>query len=467
MLRLLFFMNLTGFIFFILCTILFPYKKDFLPSKVRIFIYRLNMIFFIIPFPLFLPYLRRFFKTTKLNIPFDPSLKNGSHIAIRFIDDVYLILPKPTLILISILLLWMISSICLYIINSRDQIKFKRFHRTFDLFMDEKLINGSINASDLVQKAMKEMNISREIKIYILHGLHVPHVTGIFHLKLFLPANWDVSEQIYYITIKHEMAHILHKDLPFQFLVLIACSIHGLNPIVHILKTRIQSHEEIYADACSCTNIPKDERLAFANALIDLSATANKPLHVALKGLGFQNNKRLLEQRVYHIVKNDYKNYKPTKSAFVCLISIIIFILSALPAISYNLPAALASNNDVLEFETIDNFSVDVLSSENTLESLTKSTQFLENELYSLLNTFDFSKNDTYCVDKNGNIYDVSSSYHEKCNHIFIPVDVLKHEKNTDTSCNVAVQKAQRCTKCGDIKIIKNYTSTTFINCPH
>ncbi len=258
MLRLLFFMNLTGFIFFILCTILFPYKKDFLPSRVRIFIYRLNMIFFIIPFPLFLPYLRKFFKTTRLKIPFDPSLKNGSHIVIRFIDDVYLMLPKPNLILIAILLLWLISSICLYIINSRDQIKFKRFHHTFDLFMDEILINGSINAPSLVQKAMKEMNINREIKLYILPGLRVPHVTGIFHLKLFLPANWDVSEQIYYIAIKHEMAHILHNDLPFQFLILIACSIHGLNPIVHILKSRIQSHEEIYADACSCTNITKE-----------------------------------------------------------------------------------------------------------------------------------------------------------------------------------------------------------------
>ena len=56
MIRLLFFMNLTGFLFFILCTILFPYRKDFLPSRVRIFICRLNMMFYIIPFPLFLPY---------------------------------------------------------------------------------------------------------------------------------------------------------------------------------------------------------------------------------------------------------------------------------------------------------------------------------------------------------------------------------------------------------------------------
>ena len=94
MIRLLFFMNLTGFLFFILCTILFPYRKDFLPSRVRIFICRLNMMFYIIPFPLFLPYLRKFTQNRNIKIPFDPSLKNGSHIAIRFIDDIYLMLPK-------------------------------------------------------------------------------------------------------------------------------------------------------------------------------------------------------------------------------------------------------------------------------------------------------------------------------------------------------------------------------------
>ena len=467
MIRLLFFMNLTGFLFFILCTILFPYRKDFLPSRVRIFICRLNMMFYIIPFPLFLPYLRKFTQNRNIKIPFDPSLKNGSHIAIRFIDDIYLMLPKPNIILIIIILLWLISSICLYIINTRDQIKFKRFQRTFDLFMEDNLINGSINASDLVHKAMREMNVKRKIKVYTLGRLHVPHVSGLFQLKIFLPANWDVSEQVYYMAIKHEVAHILHKDLLFQFLALIACSIHGLNPIVHILKSRMESHEELYADACSCSDSSKDERLAFAYALIDLSAASSKTLHVPLRGLGLKNDKRLLEERAVHIVKNDYKSYKSTKQLFVGSVSVIMFIISAIPAISYKIPAELASKEDVLKFETIDHFNVDVLSTENTLEPLPKSRQYLENELYSLLDTFDFTKNDTYCIDKEGNIYDVNNIHSEECRHVFILIDVLHHEKNLDIGCNVTVHKAKRCTKCGNIEIIEPYTSTAFIHCPH
>lgn len=425
------------------------------------------MIFFIIPFPLFIPYLRKFIKNFDIHIPFDPSLKNGSHITIRFVDDIYVMLPKPSLILIIILMLWVISSICLFMFNTRDQKNFRQFHRTFDLFMEEELINGSINASDLVHKAMQELNVNKKIKIYTLNTLRIPHVFGIFHLKLCLPSKWDIPEQIYYIAIKHEIAHVLHKDLPFQFLSLIACSIHGLNPVVHILKSRIGHHEELYADACACTGISKNNRLAFANALIDLAGASVITPNASIKGLWFKKSAHSLEERVFHIMQNKYFEYSPPKSAFVITISIIIFIISAIPAISFNLPAALVSNDNAIKFESVDTFDINTLSSEDMMNPLSGSEPLSKNGFYSLLNSLDFSKKDTYCIDENGTVFDVTTPTHTDCKHDFTQVYVSHHSKNADSSCVVIIYKSQKCTKCRDIENIKRYTSTTFNECPH
>ncbi len=467
MLHLLFFMNLTGILFYMLCSIIFPYRKNILPFKCRIFIYRLNMIFFIIPFPLFLPYLRKFIKNFDVKVPFDPSLRNGSHITIRFLDNIYLMLPKPNLIFVLVLLLWVISSICLFIINTRDQKNFKQFYRTFDLLMEEELINGSINASDLVHDAKKELNVNRKIKIYTLDTLRIPHIFGLFHLKLCLPSKWDIPEQIYYIVIKHEIAHILHKDILFQFLTLIACSINGLNPVVHILKSRIARYEELFADACACTGSSKDNRLAFANALIDLSANSAITPNASIKGLWFKKDKHSLEERVIYIVQNKYIEYTPTKSAFVVTISLIMFIISAIPAISFNLPAALASNDDVITFDSVDTFDINTLSSEDMLNPLSGSEPLSKNDFYSLLNSLDFSNTDTYCIDENGTIFEIPTSNHANCQHKFFEVYISHHDQNPDGSCTVMIQKAQKCTKCKDIELVKRYASTTFNKCPH
>lgn len=467
MLRLLFFMNFTGIIFFILCTILIPYKKSFLPSKYRIFVYRLNMMFFIIPFPLFLPYLRKFIKNISIKIPFDPALKNGTHITIRFIDDIYLMLPKPNLILILVLLIWFLSSIYLFIKNTNDKHNFNKFHRTFDLFMEEKPINGYINASELVKTAMRELNVKRKIKVYTLDRLRVPHVSGIFHLKLFLPANWNITDQVYYIVIKHEIAHIRHQDLPFQFLSLIACSINGFNPVVHILKSRIAYHEELHADACACTNIAKTDRIAYANAIIDLTAPLFNTPNVPIKGLDNKNDKHLLEERVIHIVSNQDCKNKPIKLAFVAMISFFIFILSALPAISYNLPAALACDDDAIKFESIDTFDINTLSTENYMDPLSVSEPLSIDNFYTLLASLDFSNNNTYCVDKNGKISDINSIKHIDCMHHFNEVYISHHNTNSDGSCTVIIHQAQKCTKCNDVEIIEDYTTTRFSICPH
>lgn len=466
MIRLLFFINVTGIIFYVLQAILLPFKKISLPPGYRIFICRLNMLFFIIPFPLLLPYIRRYFKDFIIKIPFDPSLKNGSHITVNLANDVCIMLPKPNVLQILFLLVWMIVSIRLFIKYTHDQNKLNGFHSSFDLFMDEMLINDSIDATELVHMAMDELNIKKKIHIYTLENLFVPHVSGIFHLRLCLPLYWDVSEQVYYMAIKHELAHIIHKDLLFQRLGFIACSIHCYNPIVHILTSRINNYDELHADECACSRTSKQERISYANAIIDLSEIISNAHNMFYKGLGTKrNSKSFIEERVMLIVKNDYCKSRPIKLIYATIISLLIFIISAIPAMSYNLPAAMTSQT--LATDSIDMLDVDILPLQNNTNPLYGVSHPSENELYTLLDNLDFSDKDAYCVDKNENIFDISPPSYTECNHSFEPVKIIRHIKNKNGSCIIQVFNGSRCTKCYIVDYKDLYTTTKFEKCYH
>jgi len=83
MLELLFYMNGMGSLFFILHALLIPIEKRFLSPNYRVFIYRLNLMFFVVPFPAGFFYVRRYFDNLVTALPIAPFINNGAHFIIH------------------------------------------------------------------------------------------------------------------------------------------------------------------------------------------------------------------------------------------------------------------------------------------------------------------------------------------------------------------------------------------------
>lgn len=461
-------MNTMGSLFFILHALLLPFKKKYLPPEYRVFICRINLLLYLIPFPAVFYYLRRYFNNIALKTPLDPFRYNGSHITVHFTKDACFMLPKPNFIEILWIFTWITVCIILVTKNLFHKNRLHVFHSFFSLFFNDEEECCSAEVDHLVQTAVIELNMKKKPRVYILEGIIVPHVSGIIHPKLYLPAHWDVPEQVYYMTIKHEFAHILHKDLLFRRISLIINIINWCNPFLYPLLKRLAGYDELCADACACDGASKNDRKAYGISIIDLMEASTDIPNIPAKGLGLKlDSKTLMEERIDIMKKNDLCKHKPLKIAATAIMSAFIFTLSAIPAMAYSMPAALASDNQAVKFESVDMYDVHTLSSENNNNPLSGSEHLSANELSSLLDSLDFSKSDTYCIDENGIVFDLITPHFSGCNHVWVPASVSHHDKNSDGSCTVIVYTARRCSECGDTVIESKYATTTFHKCPH
>lgn len=468
MLRLLFFMNTMGSFYYILHAILLPFKKKYLPPGYRVFLFRINLMLFIIPFPAVFYYLRRYFNNIALKTPLDPFRYNGSHITVHFLNDTCFMLPKPKLIEILGIFIWITVCILLVIKNLYHENRLHHFHSFFRLFFNSEKECSSAEVNHLVQAAQQELNMKKKPRVYVAEGIIVPHVTGIFRPKLYLPAHWDVPKQVYYMTIKHELAHILHKDLLVQRISLILSIIFWCNPVIYFLLPRLAGYDELYADACACDGASRDDRRAYGMSILDLMETASDIPNIPVKGLGLKlDSMKFMEERIYIMKKNNLYKHKPLKIAATAIMSAFIFTLSAVPAMAYSMPASIKS--DTLAVKSIDILDVNTLDQNHSLDPLSNISNHSEYELNALTDSLDFSKSDAFCIDENGNVYvyDGIAPHFSGCDHNFVAARVSKHYKLAGGRCKVEYYLADRCTECGDVVVGELYATTTFEKCPH
>lgn len=88
-------------------------------------------------------------------------------------------------------------------------------------------------------------------------------------------------------------------------------------------------------------------------------------------------------------------------------------------------------------------------------------TEYEEDEIEEILYDRQF-------VDEEGNIYMVPDvEPHWGCDHSYVSGKDVRHDLKSDGSCEVTVYKAERCSKCGTVKIGDLISITYYPSCPH
>ena len=465
MLKLLCFMNSSGCLFFLLNMLLYFIMQKFMPPKNRIFLCRLNLIFFVIPLPICLFYVRRYFDNFVSLMPIEPFVYTGTHIVIHLQQFISFALPKTAFYEILLLFTWIIVVIRICQKCSAKSRKIRDFNSFYGTFLEKQMEPFTVNASKLVDAAMKELGLKKKPRIQMEPIVKSPHIGGIFRCTLHLPCQWDVPEQVYYIAIKHELAHLKNKDLLFQRISLIVRIIHWFNPVVYLLIKKMNQYQELAADAMACEGESRENRRAFQLALVDLSAEeSNVPDMLAL-GLGNKRKgkfKNFTEERILTIDNKKLYNHKFIKLAATAVISVVMFTLALIPALAYNLPATIEIDHE--NTDTIDTLEINVLPPTSSL-----SLNFEEIDLYSLFENIDFSENSFVCIDETGAIsyYNSIDSRIIPCPHNYLAARTSHHDKNSDGSCTITYYDAKKCSKCGHLVTKEEIGHTIYNVCPH
>ncbi len=467
MLQLLIYMNATGSIFCLLHMLMLPIEKRYLPPNYRVLICRLNLMLFTIPFPAILYYIRRYLERIFSDMPLDPNIYNGAHFIIHLEQNFCFAFPKLENYQILLVLSWIIVLLSRYRKTFKKNHRLRKYTKHFELFEDEEITENSIDVPKLVQDALTELHLKIKLRTFVLHGISTPHISGIFRPNLCMPSDWNVSEQVHYMAIKHELAHVLNKDLLFLYFARIAKILFWFNPLVYLSCNLMFHCEESAADACACKNASAEDKREYQTALLDL-ITDDSDSDIAAKGfkIKFQNNKKAIIERIFIMKNKDLYKHKLLKFAAASVMSVVMFAVSSIPALAYNLPSTLESED--LDIRNINAFILDTVQQDDASNLISIPEQPLENELFFLISDLDFSKTNKYCIDENGNIYDATIQQRFiDCEHKYIAAQFTYHTKKSDGGCAVATHKAKRCSRCGHIVVQELIATTIFVKCNH
>lgn len=441
MLQLLLFMNGMGSLFFILFMLLLPIIKRCMPPDYQVFLYRLNLMFFVVPFPACFFYLRRYYDDIVTTVPVSPLISNGAHIIVHLEQNISFALPKLKQYQMLFLLLWILIACIKYRHFSTKNRRLREFNRFFDSIQEEQLAKSSMNVTRLVHIAQEELHLKTTPRVFLLDHISTPHVSGIFHVTL-------------------------HKDLLFQRIALFARIISWFNPFLYVLCAKMSTCDELAADACACRNVSVSYKKAYQTALLTM-APDNDDFDIFAKGLNFKRrHNNFTKERILTMNNKNLYKHKLIKLAATAFISVVLFTISTVPALAYNLPAKMDTTS--LSDDSINVVDIQTIPSEDQMDLSLIFAEPIDRQLYSISKNLDYSKSDWYCIDENGTISnDTIEPRIIPCNHDYLAAQVSYHTSNSDGSCSVTYHKAKRCKKCGYIVVLEKYATTTYEKCPH
>ncbi len=471
MLKLLFFMNIMGSLFYFLHMLLFSFETKHMPPKHRVFLCRLNLLLYIFPFPICLFYIRRYFDSFTSALPVTPLVRNGTHFIFYLEHDLGFALPKAAFYEILLLLTWFIIGIKQYRKFSKKTRTIRKFESYYDLFIEEEMNQRAGNVSELIHTAEKELKLKKSVRIFMDSSISSPHIGGIVHPTIYLPLEWNVEPDVYYVAIRHELAHVKNHDLFFKHVVHFIRIINWFDPTIYRLILRMEIFAELAADICACSGVSKEAQRKYQTALVNLSHANSKQSEMFAMGLKFKRkNKSFTEERIMTMNNKNLQNRKFAKLVTTSLVAASLFTISLIPALAYNLPSTLEIEDEAIAIEPIDVFDIDILPTETDRSASTLSQHFEDDDLFSLFEGVDFSEGDFVCIDENGDISYYDGEIQPRiipCNHNYLAARASHHDKRADGGCTITYYTAKRCSKCGHIVIIAKEATLSFVDCPH
>nr|WP_300818214.1 M56 family metallopeptidase [uncultured Acetatifactor sp.] len=251
---------------------------------------------------------------------------------------------------------------------------------------------------------------------------------GIIKPTIFLQKKY-ADEELYWI-LKHEMTHIVKKDLWIKlFLEFISC-LHWFNPFIYLLERKMRFLCETSCDERVIRGCTDEEYRTYIE-LLDANKCGNRlkiPLSSALDSGNEEIEKRIT------LMKQQKDIQRREKVIAICAFGLLVF-LDSLTALAY--PQVYHVKSSAIEL------AEDAVGGGNLWVD-----DYVE-EGYST--SSDVITYDEQFVDKEGKIYSVEfdDEYEDCTEHDKVLGIIQVHIKEDGGGCIVETYEGTRCTKCG------------------
>ena len=167
----------------------------------------------------------------------------------------------------------------------------------------EKRLNLAPRAADphltaALSEAQRLAGIQRNVQAVLLPPTSTPAMTGLLSPRVLVPSDWAVrfDESSLRHVLLHELLHIRHRDLWWNWATLIVQALHWFNPLVWIIGSRFQADRELRCDAAVLSLLSPNERLSYGHTLLRIQETFFAPPAIAGLAPCVRNHPALLHR---------------------------------------------------------------------------------------------------------------------------------------------------------------------------
>lgn len=438
-------MSLMGSAMFVLYLILRPLIRNFFSVKVRMYFILISIIFYLIPLPLFKNYYY-----DVLNKLFGVSFyeSKGYYLVnepIRILSNHKIMFSRLNIIMIVITVTLAIIFTAMMLLN------YKSYHEQRRRIFSSSQPAHENDIRVIESKSNKNIN-NTNINIRFSDKCE-PLTIGFFKPVILLPHNYVNDECIRYI-IKHELAHLKHRDFFVKMLMNAVICMHWFNPLVYVMTFEANKLMEYYADEVCVIDMNKDEFNAYAETVITFSQEKDVLHKEKFVNCFGSDNLNKMKARINEMKK--VKKHSKVNSIISCILLTVSVLSCSMIAFAYE-DTPIYIDNDVHSNAEIS------FTTDNTNEILDEEFVRLNNHLTTLI-----------FIDEDGIVYEINEFIDENvnstkaiCSHTYVSGTIQEHITLSNGGCTVKKYSGQHCSKCGAVIKGSLISSTTYAVCPH
>lgn len=439
-------MSLAGSLTTILCFIIFTIANRFLTSRWKYSMLKMNLLFFLFPFPLIKNYLLiiiRLFVSDFGTASKVPTIIQKERI-LQITSNQQMILPIQPRFLACLLIVWLSGFLIILILHMYSYFKLKKY------YIKNSVVVTNVSILKTLDMLKKPLHIRKNIVMVTCNYEGSPFTIGLFKPMIVLPKTELKSDQMLYI-FKHELIHIKQKDFLVRLLGIFVVALHWFNPLAYVFNRAIALNSEYACDEKVVLNLEHQQRQAYGNTILDMSIERITNLHrknIFINSIGNMEEK-YIKERLIKIIK--VKKLKLCAYLISGILSILLVATSLMTVFAYSDPVIIVNEVSTESLFRVDEVTLHSVQPYVGVEDITQTV----------------TEVDEYFTDQKGNTFKVSFDERAACNHVYSDGELSTHTRNSKGGCKTDYYNAKYCDLCSHcIRGSKFYTENYDV-CPH
>lgn len=174
--------------------------------------------------------------------------------------------------------------------------------RSFDRYLRTRRVANDPHLQSLLRSLCSRAGVKDTPTVMLMPAGTTPAMVGVRQPKLLLPEDWQTrfDERSLRHVLLHELLHVRHRDLLWNWAATAIQALHWFNPLVWFVVSRFQADRELRCDAGALAILSPAERLDYGHTLLRIQETFFAP--PAIAGLApCVRNHPTLRQRILMI----------------------------------------------------------------------------------------------------------------------------------------------------------------------